>query len=342
MVDGAALADGDASTACTQAGSGSDAARRQHARRRRAVLRHLRDAPTASTWRSARSSRSSTPSCCASARHRRRRRFRRQIRSADAGRVLRERFADVFRTRTRDEWCALLEGSDACFAPVLTMRRGARRIRTCARAAPSSTWTASRSRRPRRASTRCRVDAARRRARCSARTRARFSPRPATLRARSSRCSIRARSSRRERSRRVNAPSPCRPAAAAGSLLGKTAGVLVLALSAIAAPTRTARADELCSTRRAAFTTSRSSPAAPATERVAASRRRDARPRRHPETFRLLLDDLPAKARLIVPRAPMPHGADGFSWFAFHADDEEGLAELGEGIRGRQRSRGAS
>jgi alpha-methylacyl-CoA racemase len=27
----------------------------------------------------------------------------------------------VFRTRTRDAWCALLEGSDACFAPVLTM-----------------------------------------------------------------------------------------------------------------------------------------------------------------------------------------------------------------------------
>ena len=26
-----------------------------------------------------------------------------------------------FRTRTRDEWCALLEGSDACFAPVLAL-----------------------------------------------------------------------------------------------------------------------------------------------------------------------------------------------------------------------------
>ncbi len=32
---------------------------------------------------------------------------------------LRERFAEIFRTRTRDEWCALLEGTDACFAPVL-------------------------------------------------------------------------------------------------------------------------------------------------------------------------------------------------------------------------------
>jgi alpha-methylacyl-CoA racemase len=34
---------------------------------------------------------------------------------------LRERLSAVFRTRTRDEWCALLEGSDACFSPVLTM-----------------------------------------------------------------------------------------------------------------------------------------------------------------------------------------------------------------------------
>ena len=33
--------------------------------------------------------------------------------------VLRARFAAVFRTRRRDEWCALLEGTDACFAPVL-------------------------------------------------------------------------------------------------------------------------------------------------------------------------------------------------------------------------------
>ncbi|NOV22479.1 CoA transferase [Cupriavidus necator] len=31
-----------------------------------------------------------------------------------------ERLAAVFRSRTRDEWCALLEGTDACFAPVLS------------------------------------------------------------------------------------------------------------------------------------------------------------------------------------------------------------------------------
>lgn len=34
---------------------------------------------------------------------------------------LKAELAEVFRTRTRDEWCALLEGTDACFAPVLTV-----------------------------------------------------------------------------------------------------------------------------------------------------------------------------------------------------------------------------
>jgi len=53
----------------------------------------------------------------------------------------------------------------------------------------------------------------------------------------------------------------------------------------------------------------------------------------HPESFRLLLDDLPAKARVVFPRGPMPHGDDGFSWFEFHTDDDEGKAALGEGVR---------
>jgi alpha-methylacyl-CoA racemase len=35
--------------------------------------------------------------------------------------LLRERLAATFRTRTRDEWCALLEGTDACVAPVLSL-----------------------------------------------------------------------------------------------------------------------------------------------------------------------------------------------------------------------------
>ncbi len=33
---------------------------------------------------------------------------------------LKARIAEVMRTRTRDQWCELLEGTDACFAPVLT------------------------------------------------------------------------------------------------------------------------------------------------------------------------------------------------------------------------------
>ncbi len=33
--------------------------------------------------------------------------------------LLKLRLADVFRTRTRDEWCRILEGTDACVAPVL-------------------------------------------------------------------------------------------------------------------------------------------------------------------------------------------------------------------------------
>ena len=34
--------------------------------------------------------------------------------------ILRARFAEVFRARTRDEWCRVFEGSDACLAPVLS------------------------------------------------------------------------------------------------------------------------------------------------------------------------------------------------------------------------------
>ena len=34
---------------------------------------------------------------------------------------MRKRFAEIFRSKTRDEWCELLEGTDVCFAPVLPM-----------------------------------------------------------------------------------------------------------------------------------------------------------------------------------------------------------------------------
>lgn len=39
--------------------------------------------------------------------------------------AMKERLAAVIRTRTRDEWSALLEGSDACFAPVLSPEEAA-------------------------------------------------------------------------------------------------------------------------------------------------------------------------------------------------------------------------
>jgi alpha-methylacyl-CoA racemase len=39
---------------------------------------------------------------------------------------LRARLTEVFTTKTRDEWCGILEGSDACFAPVLTMSEAAK------------------------------------------------------------------------------------------------------------------------------------------------------------------------------------------------------------------------
>ena len=39
--------------------------------------------------------------------------------------VLKSRLEQVFRTKTRDEWCELMEGTDVCFAPVLTMSEAA-------------------------------------------------------------------------------------------------------------------------------------------------------------------------------------------------------------------------
>lgn len=39
---------------------------------------------------------------------------------------LKQRFAALFRQKTRAEWCGLLEGTDACFAPVLNFAEAAR------------------------------------------------------------------------------------------------------------------------------------------------------------------------------------------------------------------------
>lgn len=40
--------------------------------------------------------------------------------------AMKQRIGDVFATRTRDEWCEVFEGTDVCFAPVLTMEEATR------------------------------------------------------------------------------------------------------------------------------------------------------------------------------------------------------------------------
>ncbi|WP_257890453.1 CaiB/BaiF CoA-transferase family protein [Rhodococcus sp. USK10] len=47
--------------------------------------------------------------------------------------VQEQRLADIFRTRTRDEWCSILEGTDVCFAPVLSLADAPRHPHNVAR-----------------------------------------------------------------------------------------------------------------------------------------------------------------------------------------------------------------
>jgi alpha-methylacyl-CoA racemase len=47
---------------------------------------------------------------------------------------LRARFTELFATKTRDEWCQIMEGTDVCFAPVLTMSEAAEHPHIKARA----------------------------------------------------------------------------------------------------------------------------------------------------------------------------------------------------------------
>jgi alpha-methylacyl-CoA racemase len=46
---------------------------------------------------------------------------------------LKQRLSDLFATKTRDEWCALMEATDVCFAPVLTMSEAAQHPHNIAR-----------------------------------------------------------------------------------------------------------------------------------------------------------------------------------------------------------------
>ena len=145
----------------------------QPARHRRALLRRLRDAPTASTCRSGRSSRSSTPSCCGSPAS--------TTTGARRGRwtkaqwpALKERLAAIFRTKTRDEWCAHHGGHRRVLRPVLSHERGA--------AAPAQ-------RRPRARSSRSPASCSRRRRPGSAARPARSSARRRTPASTPTRCS---------------------------------------------------------------------------------------------------------------------------------------------------------
>ena len=65
---------------------------------------------------------------------------------------LKERFAAVFRTKTRDEWAAILEPAEACATPVLGMGEARRATPTTPPAAASSRSAASSSPGRRRAS----------------------------------------------------------------------------------------------------------------------------------------------------------------------------------------------
>ena len=49
--------------------------------------------------------------------------------------ALREALAAIFRSRTRDEWATLLDGSDACVAPVLSLREAPHHAHAAARSA---------------------------------------------------------------------------------------------------------------------------------------------------------------------------------------------------------------
>ena len=47
--------------------------------------------------------------------------------------ALKERLAGIFKQKTRDEWCPIMEGTDVCFAPVLTMEEAPQHPHNAAR-----------------------------------------------------------------------------------------------------------------------------------------------------------------------------------------------------------------
>jgi alpha-methylacyl-CoA racemase len=51
----------------------------------------------------------------------------------DAWPALKQRLAEIFKTKSRDEWCSIMEGTDICFAPVLTMNEATKHPHMVAR-----------------------------------------------------------------------------------------------------------------------------------------------------------------------------------------------------------------
>ena len=51
----------------------------------------------------------------------------------DAWPALKQKLAQIFKTRSRDEWCSIMEGTDICFAPVLTMNEAPKHPHMAAR-----------------------------------------------------------------------------------------------------------------------------------------------------------------------------------------------------------------
>src|ERR1700709_1170988 len=47
--------------------------------------------------------------------------------------VLKEKLTKVFKSKTRDEWCAIMEGTDICFAPILTVAEAPKHPHNAAR-----------------------------------------------------------------------------------------------------------------------------------------------------------------------------------------------------------------
>ena len=47
--------------------------------------------------------------------------------------ALKEKLVEVFKTKSRDEWCKIMEGTDICFAPVLTMQEAPKHPHMAAR-----------------------------------------------------------------------------------------------------------------------------------------------------------------------------------------------------------------